>query len=120
MCDTVRNGREFLGHYQVIIVEGLFLQDLPVQTADAVDRIAHRDAHIGHMDIVITDNGHPGNAVPVSREEIPQPFTKAAVHLTDDLIASREQLLNHVHRPFLKCFRKNGMIRVSDRFLYDC
>ena len=39
--DAVGDGGELLRHQLIVIVEGLVLEDLPVQLADAVDGVAH-------------------------------------------------------------------------------
>ena len=100
-------------------MEGFFFKNITVELAYTVYGIAHRNAHVSHMYIVIADNCHTRNPVPISREEIPKPFTQSAVHLTDNLIASRKKLLNHIDRPFFKGFRHDGMVGIGNCFMYD-
>ena len=117
--NAVGDRGELLRHHLVVVVEGLGLQDVAVQPAHAVHGVAHRHAHVGHVHVVIADDGHPGDAVPVSREEVPQPFAQAAVHFADDLVAPGQQLLHHAHRPLLQGFRHDRVVGVGDRLLDD-
>ena len=117
--NAVGNGAEFLGHDLIVVMEGVALQNLAVQLADAVHAVAHRDEHVRHVHIVIADDGHVGDPVPVPREGVPQPLAQPAVHLADDLVAPGQQLLHHMHRPLLQRLGHDRVVGVGNGLLHD-
>ena len=119
MGNAVGNGGEFFGHDLRIVVEGVFLQDLPVKLAYAVHGEGHGHTQVGHMHLVVGDNRHGTNALPLTGEIIPQLRAQAAVQLHQDLIDPGQELLDHVLGPLFQAFRHDGVIGVCYGILYD-
>ena len=65
------------------------------------------------MHLVISQDGHAGDAVPVTRELVPQHVAQAAVHFLHDHIDPRYLTADQVLRPAFQRFLHDGMVGVG-------
>ena len=117
--DAVGNRVELLRHDGVIIRKRRVLEDFAMQLRNAVDRVRIRNAHIRHVRLIVGENRHMTDAVPLSRESIKQLLAETAVQLLHDGIDARQGLLHHALRPLFQRFRHDGVVGVSDGRLRD-
>ena len=117
--DAVGDGQELLRHDAVVVREGAALQDVAVQLGDAVDRVGIGDAHVGHVRLVVGQDGHVADLFPLAGEVVEQLLAEAAVHLLHDGVDARQRLPQHALRPLLQGFRHDGVVRVGDGGLRD-
>ncbi len=102
--DAVGDIGELPAHDPAIVAKGVLFDDLPVQAADPIDRIALGHAEVGHVHHVIGQDGHVGDAVPLSGEMVPQLFAQPAVKLLQDHVDAGQLALDQVFRPALQRF----------------
>ena len=111
--DAVGDISKFLRIDQAVIVEGILLEDVAVQPADPVDAVAPGDAQVGHVHLVISQDGHAGDPVPVARKLVPQHVAQAAVHFLHDHVDARQLTADQVLRPAFQRFLHDGMVGVG-------
>ena len=112
--DAVGDGRELLGHDGIVVLERLLLEDLAVQLGHAVDAVAVGDAQIGHVHLVVGQDGHAADALPLAGEALEQAGAQAAVEFLQDGVDAGQQLAHHVLRPALERLGHDGVVGIGD------
>ena len=112
--DAVGDGHELLRHDLIVVREGGALEDVAVELGDAVDRVGIRDAHVGHVRLIVGEHGHVADAVPLAGEAVKQLLAQAAVELLHDGVDARQRLTHHVLRPLLQRLGHDGVVGVGD------
>ena len=86
-----------------------------MQLRNAVDGLAVGDAHVGHVRLVISQDGHVADAVPLAREAVKQLLAQAAVELLHDRVDTRQGIAHHGLRPLLQGLGHDGVVGVGNR-----
>ena len=85
-----------------------------MQLGNAVDGVAVGDAHVGHVRLIVGQDGHVADAVPLAREAVKQLLAQAAVELLHDRVDARQGLTHHALRPLLQRLGHDGVVGVGD------
>ena len=104
---------EFLRHHLVEILQLLLLQDLGVQSCNAVYRVACCNRQMCHLNLSVVDNRHLANLLLIARILRLNLQDKTAVDLFDDLVYTRQQSGEQLDRPFFQCLCHDGVVRIS-------
>ena len=88
MCDSVGNIGKLFGRIIVEIAENALLDDIAVQSGNAVYFMGTVNGKIGHFDCIVGNNRHPGNFVPVAREAVPKVFAEPTIDFFENGINS--------------------------------
>ena len=118
--DTVCLIVEFLRHHFIEISQRLILQNLCVQSCNAVYRIACSDCKMCHLHLTIPDNCHLSDFLEVSRIFCLNIKNETTVDFFDDLVNTRKQFGEQVDRPFLQSLCHNSMVGISTCFCGNC
>ena len=65
------------------------------------------------MHLVVGQDGHGSDTVPLSGELLPQLFTQAAVHFLKDLVDARKLIAHHLLRPALQRLGHDRMVGIG-------
>ena len=110
---------ELLRHDGVVIRKRRMLEDFAVELGNAVDRVGIRHAHVRHVRLIVSQNRHVADAIPLAGESVEQLLAQAAVQLLHDGVDARQRLAHHVLRPLLQRLGHDGVVGVGHGRLRD-
>ena len=113
LCNTICLVVELLRHHLVEILQLLLLQDLSVQSCNAVYRVACCNCQMCHLDLSVVDNRHLANLLLIARVLRLNLQDKTTVDLFNDLVYTRQQSGEQLDRPFFQCLCHDSVVRVS-------
>mmetsp|Transcript_12733 Transcript_12733/g.53542 ORF Transcript_12733/g.53542 Transcript_12733/m.53542 type:complete len:680 (+) Transcript_12733:784-2823(+) len=112
--DAVGLVLELVGPELVEVLEDGLLDELRVDRRHAVDGVAGHQRQRGHahrlVALVLLDDAHAADAVPVVAEVRAHLLQEAPVDVVDDLHVARQQLLHELHRPLLERLGQHGVV----------
>ncbi len=114
MGDAVGDVDELPGLQHVEVVEGLALEDVRVDGGYAVDGVGVGHAQVGHVHLVVGQDRHVADAVPLAGEGVPQLGAQPAVHLLQDHVDAGQLLLEQALRPLLQRLHQHGVVGVGE------
>ena len=110
--DAVSDRVELLRHDGVVIRKRRVLEDIAVQLGNAVDRVGIRHAHVRHVRLIVSQNRHVADAVPLTGERVEELLAQAAVQLLHDGVNARQRLSHHVLRPLFQRLSHDGVVGI--------
>ena len=112
--DAVGDVQELARLEQVEVVEGLLLEDLGVDGGHAVDGVGVGHAQVRHVHLVVAQDGHVADAVPLAGEGVPQLGAQPRVHLLQDHVNAGQLLAEQALRPLLQRLHQHGVVGVGE------
>ena len=100
------------------ITEEVIFDDIPVEAGHPVDLVAGGKAHVGHVDLSVTDDQVAADLLAGSKPGN-QEITPAAVDLAHDLPHAREKTGDQFLRPLFQRFTHDRMVGIGHGSFYD-
>ena len=112
---AVGNVGELPGSHLIEIVEDGLLKNIAVKLGNAVYGVRADDRKVCHSYLVVSNDSHTGDSVPVTGIEVPEISGKSAVDLVYDHKDSGQLHTEQVESPAFKCLGKNGVVGIGHR-----
>jgi len=114
MGDAVGDVDELPGLQHVEVMEGLALEDVGVDGRNAVDGVGVGHAQVGHVNLIVGEDGHVADALPLTGEGIPQLGAQPAVHLLQDHVDPGQLLAEQALGPLLQGLYQHRVVGVGE------
>ena len=113
MCNAVCNvGKFFRGGFIVIVKDGT-RQNFAVQRGNAVHRMRCSNTKVCHTHLIVSDDGHSGNTIPVTRITRPKICAQPTVDLFHNHIYTRQTQTEQVHVPTFQRLWQHRVIGIA-------
>ena len=111
---TVGNVGKLPRSHLIEIMEDSLLKNIAVERRNAVYVMRANDGKVSHSYLVIRNDSHSGDSVPVTGIEVPKVSSKSSVNLVNNHKDSGKLHSEEVYSPALKRLGKNGMVGIRN------
>ena len=112
--DAVGDVDELPGLQHVEVVEGLAFEDVRMDGGHAVDGVGVGHAQVGHVHLVVGEDRHVADALPLAGEGVPKLGAQPAVHLLEDHVNAGQLFAEQALGPLFQRLHQHGVVGVGE------